>query len=124
MALPEGCEPFMDCDLAKLSLEQLFKRYFIKDDGFGCPTLVISTTPAASSFREVEINSSIETADGNVPAGAKFVSFTTSDDFTGTINGVIRQNSLSYPFEARNNDTTPVIPYTITAGSITIDSII
>lgn len=68
------------------------------------------------------LTSSAVTTDGTVSAGAKSVSFVTSSDFSGTINGV------AFPVSASKNvapispaDTIAAIPYTVSAGTIYID---
>lgn len=124
MPLPQDCASFFDCDNNIASLEQIFKRYLIIDDGNGCP--VLKTKDFSQASREVEFVSTIEVDATNSPvvAGAKSVTFNTSDDFSGTINGVSRGPNLSIPFPAGNYDTTPAIPFTIVTGEILIDKVI
>ena len=117
----ETCESVLTCNESQLSLEQLFKRFLLAIDENGCLSIKTSNSESSS---EVEFISTIESADGAIPAGAKSVSFNTSDDFVGTINGIARTNSTSIVFNAGNFDKTPIIPYTITAGTITIDQTI
>src|ERR1035437_2170330 len=61
---------------------------------------------------------------GTIPAGASSVTFTTNGAFTGTVNGVARLASTTYTFKANPGRTLPAIVYTVTAGSVIIDSII
>jgi len=68
------------------------------------------------------LTSSAPTSGGTVSAGAKSVSFVTSNDFSGTINGA------AFPTSAAKNvtptspaDALPAIPYTISAGTLYID---
>lgn len=116
MSLPT-CETFGDCEFHKLSVEQKFNMLLI-DDGGGCPALKVVTVG-----RDIIIESTTVTDDGSVTAGALAVTFTTSDDFTGTINGATRYANMSYTFDAKGGKT-PAIAYTTTTGSITIDKII
>jgi hypothetical protein len=61
--------------------------------------------------------SSLAVTSGSVTGTLYSVTFTPSSDFVGTINGVSRGANLSYSFES----ITGAMPYTITAGSLTID---
>jgi len=63
---------------------------------------------------------SIETENGSVASGAKSVSFTTSDDFVGTISGVAIPAGVSFGFSAQNGNTLSSINYTISSGNIII----
>jgi hypothetical protein len=117
MAGENTCPEGLDCETAKLSLEQLIKRFLIIADG-DCLAFKVNTVG-----RDVTINSATPTTDGTVTAGALAVTFTTSDDFVGSINGATRYANMSYTFDAKGGKT-PAIPYVITAGSITIDKIL
>jgi len=110
------CATFGDCEFHKLSVDQKF-NLLIVDDGNGCPAF-----KTKQSREEVTIDSDIVSADGSVPAGAYVVTFVTDENFAGTINGKARQPNMSYTFDAKGNKT-PAIPYTISAGNITIDTI-
>lgn len=70
------------------------------------------------------ITSANVVAAGAVAAGATAVSFRTSTLYTGTINGLTRLLSTQYVFEAAPGKTLPAIAYTVTAGSIDIDTIV
>ena len=74
----------------------------------------------------IQILSSIATDDGNVPAGAKSITFTLSGDFSGTVNGVNREPGMAWVFDTTQcgGGPCPAVPYTILTGSITIDKII
>lgn len=63
--------------------------------------------------------SSIETVSGSVPAGAFSILFMFSDNFLGTVNGV-SVKSIPFSITASSGKTLPLIPYTISTGSITI----
>ena len=67
--------------------------------------------------------SSIETTNGSVASGSNSVSFVTSNDFVGTINGVARQANSNYSFAASKANILAAIPYTVTSGSLLIDKI-
>ena len=83
----------------------------------------IDTMTAASEGAQT-ITSSVVTDDATITAGATSIGFTTSSDFVGTINGVTREASTFYGFEAATGKTLPAIAYVTTAGSITIDKIV
>lgn len=72
------------------------------------------------------ITSSSETGSTNSPVatGASSVGFTTNSAFVGTINGIARNASTFYSFTAKNGETLPAIPFTVTAGSMIIDKIV
>lgn len=69
------------------------------------------------------ITSTSATGSGNVPAGAKYVSFVTNGTFAGTINGTTRLISSSYIFRASEGSFLPQINYTVTVGAVSIDAI-
>ncbi len=69
------------------------------------------------------ITSSSVTSSGTVTSGQRSVSFTTSSDFVGTINGVSRVSSTVYVFSCGASNTLPAIAYVITTGSIIIDKL-
>jgi len=80
---------------------------------------VIGTFTASSTQRTTSRTS--ETASGSVASGAKWISFETSDDFEGTIEGVTAQTSRFYSYPTlQNNDYYNAVAYTITAGSLII----
>ena len=98
----------------------------VADFGIGAPgaqTLRVviadpdTTTPQA-------IGSTLNPAGaGSVAAGASSVGFTTDLLFTGSINGVARNSSTFYGFEAAPGKTLPAIPWVVGAGTVTIDVI-
>lgn len=61
---------------------------------------------------------------GSVAAGSTSAGFTTDSTFVGTINGVARNSSTFYGFEAAPGKTLPAIPWTVTAGNVIIDTIV
>jgi len=67
------------------------------------------------------LTSTSVTDDASVTAGAFSISFTTSSDFSGNINGVARAISTTYTFTAPLGKTLPAIVYTTITGSIIID---
>lgn len=68
------------------------------------------------------LNSSAQTTSGSVSAGAKSVSFVTSTDWSGTINGAAFPASASKNLSVINSaDTLPAIAYTRSAGTLYID---
>jgi len=117
MAGENTCPEGLDCETAKLSLEQLIRRFLIIADG-NCLAFKVNTVG-----RDITIDSTAPSTSGTVLAGALAVTFTTSDDFVGSINGATRNANMSYTFDAKGGKT-PAIAYIITAGSITIDKIL
>lgn len=67
------------------------------------------------------VTSTTETASGTIAAGAKVVTFETSEDFVGSILTTTRQPSRAYTFRANGEDTLSAIVYVITSGSMNID---
>jgi hypothetical protein len=86
--------------------------------------LIRTVGGSTSSLTPVVITSTVVTDDNTVAAGSRAVTFTTSDDYTGNINGVARAASTSYVFNPTTGHTNPAITYTTTTGSITIDLIV
>jgi len=85
---------------------------------------IIKTTSSDTTIfpaGEITIASSSVTDDASVTAGAFSISFTTSSDFSGNINGVARAISTTYTFTAPLGKTLPAIVYTTITGSIIID---
>lgn len=64
-------------------------------------------------------NASIDTT---IEAGATCVTFETSEDFSGSINGITRQPSRSYTFRANHNNTLSAIVVVVNNGTINADS--
>lgn len=80
-----------------------------------------NTYTAANGVAETLTSTTVTTGAASPVNACKCVTFETSEEFVGTINGTTRQPSRSYTFRANGNDTLPTIPYTCTAGSINID---
>jgi len=59
----------------------------------------------------------------NLAATATSIGFTTDSLFVGTINGVARNSSTFYGFEAEPGKTLAAIAYTISAGSLILDTV-
>jgi len=70
------------------------------------------------------ITSTNPSTSGSVTTGATSVAFTTDSSFVGTINGVARSASTLYSFSSTTGKLLPAIPYTITGGTIFIDTIV
>lgn len=81
--------------------------------------LTNSATPLTPS--EAVLSSSLENASGNTGGSTLAVTFTTSDDFAGSINGIARDAGTSYVFNPTTGYLNPLISYIITAGTIKID---
>lgn len=81
---------------------------------------IFTITPAVSA---ITLSSSSVTTSGTVASGQRSVSFTTSSDFVGSINGVTRQAGMIYAFSCDISNTLPAISYVVTAGSIIIDKL-
>jgi antitoxin (DNA-binding transcriptional repressor) of toxin-antitoxin stability system len=62
----------------------------------------------------------IVTQTGTVAAGYNSVSMTTSNDFVGTILGVVVPDSMTVNWSTDDTNHLSAIPYTVTAGSIVI----
>jgi len=121
------CDNFFTCDDARkhLTLDQVMKMMIVEDEN-GCPVLKTSqTTSPSTSVTEILESELLDplNSPGTITAGYWSVTFETSDDFAGTINGVTRQASRSITIKAKENNTLPAIPFTITAGTITVDKL-
>ena len=97
------------------SLSNLLTELQLKADLTETQPVSIDLTPHTS------LVSSVVNTSGTVASGAYSVSFTTSNDFTGSINGVARQGNTSITITADFRKTLPAIPYIRTTGTITID---
>lgn len=64
----ENCTEFLDCEAAKMSLEQIIKRWIIVDDGNGCPALKIVT---ANDVLNQTLTAFRSTAQNNTAAAIK-----------------------------------------------------
>ncbi len=117
-------EELQDCTITGLSDSMLWRKLLRRTGN--CFSLAVSAvvtgTFSPSSTQRTQtrtLNSTI--AASSVAAGARSVTIETSEDFTGTILGVIAQPSRIYEFEAKqNDDTLGTIAYVITAGSVII----
>lgn len=68
------------------------------------------------------LTSTAPTTSGSVAAGAKAVSFVTSSDWSGSINGAVWPASASKNISPPNPaDTLPAIAYVVTTGTLYID---
>lgn len=81
--------------------------------------------PVALSGEDRDTEIDLVTTGGNVAAGAKYVNFIFSQDFTGTIGGVAFSGvtDLQVSFDAPPGDKLKQLDYTVTAGSIRIITI-
>lgn len=70
------------------------------------------------------VTSTEETASGTVAAGATSVLFECSSHFVGTINGIARPAGFIRSYTSKEAYTLPEIEYTITSGTITIETIV
>lgn len=83
---------------------------------------IYAQTPQGGATNSTTLTSSVENSSSAIAEGSLAVTFTTSDDFAGTINGVTRSGGTSYVFNPTVNFRNPEIPYTISAGTILIDT--
>jgi hypothetical protein len=74
--------------------------------------------PHSDSKNDVE--SEFVTTAGTVTTGYVAVSFTTSSDFTGSINGTTITGAYTININSQNTKTLNAINYTITTGNILI----
>lgn len=84
-------------------------------------TVPVSLPSGAQTISSSNVTDSLASP---VAAGATTVSFRTDPSFTGSINGVTRLASTLYVFESTPGKTLPAIAYTVTAGSMDIDTIV
>lgn len=82
----------------------------------GTPTVAISTNTS-----NVEVVTLVASSNGSIPANSFQISFLTSSDFVGTINGSVIGGNYSITMPVINYRTYPVVPYTVTGGSILIN---
>lgn len=73
-----------------------------------------------SSKARLTITSSAVATNGSITAGALFIEFITSSDFTGTINGVSIPNLAIMTFPYMPGYDYPAISYTVTGGTLYI----
>jgi len=79
----------------------------------------VPTTPPGGPVVETP-SLLIATTSGSVAVGSKTVSFTTSEDFVGTIDGDSIPANVSFGFAAQSGNTLAAIAYTLSAGNIII----
>lgn len=85
-------------------------------------TLVAAIQASSGSGTVANCTSSvIGISTSSIIDGTLAATFTTSDDFEGSINGVIRQASTSYVFNPTNGYVNPSITYDVVAGSMILD---
>jgi len=78
------------------------------------------TTAISSGTTALSMSSSTTASSGTVTAGYKSVTFETSSDFVGTIDGITANANMIYPISAGWNNTLPQIVFTVTSGSVRI----
>lgn len=88
------------------------------------PIPVSGTISLPSGVQAISSSLEVNSTNSPVTSGATSILFTTSSDFTGTINGKSRFSSTSYSFESVIGKTLPAIAYTVTAGSMNIDKLV
>lgn len=81
------------------------------------------TTSISSNTTNVTVATTLVSSNGSTTANAYQISFLTSDDFTGTINGAVVGGNVSITMPLINYRTYPSIAYTRTTGSILINEI-
>lgn len=90
----------------------LYELYLNSPSGGGSTNNAVLTSEVKGAF-------GAET--GSVAAGSLAVTFTTSDDFEGELNGVSRDASTSYVFNPTTGYLNPEITYGIVTGTIKVD---
>lgn len=105
----------------RLSIEDSVKLLLLGFFGGTAPSGTSPGLPIGGGVQE-SLTSVVATGNGSIAAGAKSVCFQTSSDFAGTVNGVTRAVSQVICLTVGNPpDTLLAIPYTISAGTLTID---
>lgn len=127
--IPESCATFFSscADKFKNMTWDMFWKMLIGTDTNGCPavrvmgTLNAELTPATPVQRTLPASTS-NAASGNVPAGAKWINFVTSSDWSGNINGSDYPAGfgMMYP-PLPNGDTYPSVAWTRTTGTIRVE---
>lgn len=119
MGYPAGHEP-SPADGVEGLLTQIADR--LNDTFGGGSSSPVPVTPAGGSART--LTSTAATSSGTVAAGAKAVSFVTSSDWSGSVNGATRGASLAFSVSVINPaDTLPAIAYIRSAGTLYIDAL-
>lgn len=127
MACPDEIQ---DCELLKLGDGQLFRK-LLRIDENGCLYLNVKTVGGGEG-EEVTLSSTervytreLVTVAGSVAAGSRHITLETSEDFTGTIGGVIAYPNRNYEINVRqNDDTIGAVTYEIITGSIIINKLV
>jgi len=105
----------------------------LEDNGIGQEVTIVGPIGQKADASSVSVvlssgvqtlNSVVTVASGTLAAGKKSVKFTTSNNFVGTINGVSREANRAISASADAGKTLDSIPYTISSGNITIDTIV
>lgn len=122
-----NCSSYFDgCDekTRNLSAVQIFRKLITKTAA-GCASLRVNASvtgtfaPSSTARKATRVTKTVGSYSST--AGARSVSFETSDDFTGSILGVAAQPSRAYTYEVKqNDDTLAAMAYIVTAGSIII----
>lgn len=77
----------------------------------------MQTSPASS---QDTLDSRVISASETLADGTKLNSFAPSDDFTGTVNGMVVSSAIgSFDMNASSGNTLPAIPIVVTAGTLT-----
>lgn len=108
--------------IENLSFEHALKLLLFGAFGQNAPagTGVPVTAPTTGTQRS--LGSTTATGNGSVTAASKSVSFVSSSDFVGTVNGATFFASSAISIAPPNpSDTNPAIAYTISAGTLRID---
>lgn len=82
-----------------------------------------ATIAPPSGTTALSLSSYTSNTSGTVTAGSKSITFETSSDFVGTIDGVDASNNMIYVFSSGWNNTLPQIVFTVSAGTIRIRKI-
>lgn len=83
-------------------------------------TVSVTSTPSGAAKT---LTSIAPTTSGTVAAGKGSVSFLSSSDFVGTVNGVAFPANSPKSIAANPGDTINAIAYTISAGTLYIDTL-
>lgn len=92
------------------------------DNGDSTYSLAVSEASGGGTARTIA--SSAPTTSGTVTGGAQSVSFLTSSDWSGSVNGTTRAASQAINISVVSPaDTLPAIAYVISAGTLYIDKL-
>ncbi len=84
---------------------------------------VLRQINSGSNSATSTLSSTIATSSGTISSGFQAVTFVTSSNFSGDINGVPRQPNFIYSFSAKQLNKLPAITYSINTGTLTIDKL-